>query len=99
MTFETFRESLALDAPPAGLPPLLVALWHQGKGDWQRSHEITQEIDSREASWVHAHLHRVEGDLGNADYWYRRAGRQRPDSSLDAEWDDIAAALLAASSR
>jgi len=99
MTYEDYRRSLDLDTPPPGAAPLVTALWHLDKGDWHRSHEIAQAIDSADAAWVHAHLHRVEGDLWNADYWYRRAGRSRPDSSLEDERAEIVTALLGGAGR
>jgi hypothetical protein len=96
MQLTAFRDSLGADAPPAGLSPALQALWWQGRGHWDRAHMIVQ-ADERDAvnAWVHAHLHRVEGDLGNAAYWYRRAGRPVARGPLEAEWAEIAAALLA----
>jgi hypothetical protein len=81
-----------LDAP-AGLAPPLAALWWDARGDWERAHEAAQSVDTAEGAWVHAYLHRKEGDLSNADYWYRRAGRRHPSVSLEAEWAEIAAAL------
>ncbi|MDB5375598.1 MAG: hypothetical protein JWR00_44 [Rubritepida sp.] len=78
---------------PAGLAPPLAALWWDARGDWGRAHEAAQSVDTAEGAWVHAYLHRKEGDLPNADYWYRRAGRRRPSVSLEAEWAEIAAAL------
>ena len=96
MTYEDFRESLAFDAPPPGLSPALAALWHLEKDNWHKAHEIAQSIDSKEASWVHAHLHRVEGDIWNADYWYRRAGETRPEASLEDERAEMVKALLRA---
>ena len=75
MTTATFKDSLKNDQPPAGLSPALEAMWWDGKGDWERSHDIAQEIHSTEGSWVHAYLHRKEGDRGNAAYWYARAGK------------------------
>lgn len=95
MAIDTFRLSLAEATPPAGLATALEALWWQGKGHWQRAHELAQAADDADGAWVHAHLHRVEGDLGNAGYWYRRAGRPVATGTLEAEWDEIAAALLA----
>ena len=94
MTFEAFKESLRHSSPPAGLPPLLAALWHDARGDWARAHNITQDIESSDAAWVHAYLHRKEGDLGNAGYWYRRADRQTATDALEAEWDRLVRALL-----
>jgi hypothetical protein len=95
MTFEEFKASLADAAPSAGAASALQALWWQGKGDWQRAHELAQSADEPDEAWVHAHLHRVEGDLGNAGYWYRRAGQKVASEALEAEWATIAKALLA----
>lgn len=94
MTPEAFRRSLADPSPPAALPPALAALWHQGRGDWTAAHEAAQSDEGGDAAWVHAHLHRVEGDESNAGYWYRRAGRPHCRDPLDAEWAAITAALL-----
>lgn len=80
--------------PPSGLSPLLEALWWQAKGDWTRAHEIAQGIHTPDAAWVHAYLHRREGDPGNAAYWYRTAGRPVCTLPLEQEWREIAAALL-----
>ena len=74
---------------PEGLPPLLAAMWYLQRGDWKRAHEIAQALDTSDGAWVHAHLHRYEGDLANADYWYRRAGQRRSDLPLEAEWQEI----------
>lgn len=75
------------------LPAPLAALWWDARGDWERAHEAAQSVDTADGAWVHAYLHRKEGDLSNADYWYRRAGRRRPMGTLEAEWAEIAAAL------
>ena len=85
-----------LPAPPAGLSRPLQALWHDARGDWEAAHRCAQEEKSRAGSWVHAYLHRKEGDLGNAGYWYSRAERAIPDPkvTLDAEWAVIARELL-----
>jgi hypothetical protein len=99
MSLEELRRSLAADpAPPAGATLALQALWHAARGDWNAAHGCAQEDHSRDGSWVHAHLHRQEGDLGNAGYWYARAGRRMPpaSSTLEAEWEEIARALLPA---
>lgn len=77
-----------------GLAPPLKALWHDAQGDWESAHRVAQDVDDDEGAWIHAYLHRKEGDLGNAAYWYRRAGRSVASGELDAEWDTIAAALL-----
>jgi hypothetical protein len=91
MTGSELRRSASAD----GLPPLLAALWWDAQGDWQRAHEIAQAVDTPEGAWVHAYLHRKEGDLENADYWYRRAGRQRPAAPLAAEWAELVEAMPA----
>lgn len=96
MSFEELQQSIARGAaPPAGMSLALQALWHDAKGDWARAHDCAQDDHSRDGSWVHAYLHRKEGDAGNAGYWYARAGRTSPASSvtLDAEWAAIARAL------
>lgn len=99
MTVTDFKTSLAKTIPPSGLPLLLEALWWDGKGDWDRSHTIAQDISTKDGSWVHAYLHRKEGDPGNAAYWYARAGRSMPNGALEAEWELIAGALLEESGR
>lgn len=94
MTREAFESSLSDALPPPGLPPLLKALWFDAKGDWGRAHDIAQDIHTENGSWIHAYLHRKEGDLGNAAYWYRRANRPLPQESLEEEWKQIVEALL-----
>ena len=93
MNLDDFRRTLAQSRPPE-VSPLLCALWHAGKGDWDAAHEIAQAVETADGSWVHAYLHRVEGDDSNARYWYRRAGQPEAQDSLDAEWDRLAGALL-----
>ena len=93
MSPEEFRSTLKDDAPPE-VTPLLKALWWDAQGDWKRAHKITQEIEGPMASLVHAFLHRREGDIPNARYWYDRAGRVEQQGSLEAEWDEIATELL-----
>jgi hypothetical protein len=73
----------------------LLALWWDGKGDWQRAHEIAQNVPGAEGAWGHAYLHRKEGDTGNAAYWYRQAGRRMPKGDLRGEWEEIVRELLA----
>lgn len=93
MTLEAFITSTSYSQPPE-IDPLLQALWHDKKGDWNKSHEIAQDIHTSDGSWVHAYLHRKEGDIGNADYWYRQAGKMRPLVSLEEEWESIVKAFL-----
>lgn len=95
MDFAEFVNSLSRDDPPPGLNPLLVSLWYDAKGDWEKSHDIVSEINSIEASLMHAYLHRKEGDLWNADYWYRRAGTTRKEMSLEEEWSEMVKKLIA----
>lgn len=94
MTFSEFETSLQEKNPPAGLSDTLKAMWYAGKDDWDRSHDIAQEIHTNEGSWIHAYLHRWEGDEWNANYWYRRAGRSMPTVSLKEEWRGITETLL-----
>ena len=83
-----------LSEAPEHLPLALQALWHDARGDWDRAHQIAQDIDTSEGAWVHAYLHRKEGDLSNARYWYRRAGRPESHEDLDREWEKISQSLL-----
>jgi hypothetical protein len=89
-----FRASLADAAPEQALPPPLAAMWWAAKGDWDRAHKIVQDESCANSAWVHAYLHRVEGDLGNAGYWYRQASQPVAKDSLEAEWERIVSALL-----
>jgi hypothetical protein len=86
--------SLSKAAPPSGLAATVQALWWAAKRDWDRAHRIVQDDESAEAAWVHAYLHRVEGDLPNARYWYRTAGKPAATGALEDEWNAIAAVLL-----
>jgi len=95
MNFETFQQSVSASTPPENLSGYLQSLWYDAKGDWNRAHEIIQDIDDKKAAWIHAYLHRKEGDVGNADYWYEMAGKTRPNGYLDIEWERIARAMLA----
>lgn len=95
MDFNTFQESLKVLTPPDFSNALLLALWHEGRGDWDASHNIAQDVHSKEGSWVHAYLHRKEGDIWNADYWYNRAGRKRPAYGLEQEWREMVEWFLA----
>jgi hypothetical protein len=94
MTFDQFERSLAGDTPPVPLSPALKALWFDGRGDWDRAHAVAQEIDDDTGAWVHAYLHRKEGDAGNAAYWYSRANRAVSRQSLSEEWASIVSSLL-----
>ena len=87
------RTTLANAAPDSGLAPPLAALWWAAKGDWDAAHRIVQDEGDTDSAWVHAYLHRVEGDLSNAGYWYGQAGQPVPEDSLDREWERIVSAL------
>jgi hypothetical protein len=93
MTLDDFKRTLATAKAP-DVAPLLRALWHDARGDWQTAHAIAQDVDDENGAWVHAYLHRKEGDRSNARYWYRRAGKPEATDSLDAEWTRIVSELL-----
>ena len=94
MDSASFAASVSEPHPPANLSPALQALWHDAKGSWDKAHELSQRGDERTGAWVHAYLHRKEGDEGNARYWYARAGKPFRPVPLETEWREIAAALL-----
>jgi hypothetical protein len=94
MDIDAFRRSTTDAAPPAGLAPPLVGLWWAAKGDWEKAHTIVQAHDTPVAAWVHAYLHRVEGDLDNARYWYARAKKPQAAGRLEDEWLSISQTLL-----
>lgn len=94
MTLSEFRESLKAAEPPPGVGLALEGLWWDAKGDWARAHESAQQEEGTAGSWVHAYLHRKEGDASNASYWYSRAGRPPSLAGLDEEWKEITTALL-----
>ena len=89
MTYDDFIDSIEQPQPPADLPETLRSLWWDKKGDWDTAHSIAQEIPTVQGSAVHAYLHREEGVMWNADYWYSRAGRQRPARPLEEEWQQL----------
>jgi hypothetical protein len=95
MNINDFRDTLSADAPPGELPHALQALWYDAKGDWDAAHRHAQAQDDQSGAWVHAYLHRKEGDLANAGYWYRRAGQPVANGALEDEWTAIAETLLA----
>ncbi len=95
MTFDEFQSSLEQSEPPAELSPYLTALWHDAHGQWDTAHEIVQELNTAEAAWVHAYLHRKEGDESNARYWYRTAKQPFPaGQALADEWAALVRQLL-----
>lgn len=95
MTLNAFMDSLRETAPPAGLGRALQALWHDANGDWAAAHELAQAQGDRAGAWVHAYLHRKEGDADNAAYWYGRAGEPVARGPLDEEWGRVVEQLLA----
>jgi len=94
MTYDEFKAAVAAGSLPAGVSDLMQALWHAANNNWDAAHELAQASDGPDGAWVHAHLHRIEGDLSNAGYWYRRAGKAVSTAPLPQEWDEIAKALL-----
>jgi hypothetical protein len=92
--FDTFLDSLESGTPPATAVPLLRAVWLGLRGEWEAAHRIAQDDASAEGAWVHAWLHRIEGDLANARYWYRQAHREVAEGDLQQEGKTIAAFLL-----
>lgn len=95
MTLEEFRESLSHAEPPRQLSVALSALWWDAKDNWKQAHDVAGQDEGPAAAWVHAYLHRKEGDASNAGYWYRRADKAPATSALEEEWLDITRSLLA----
>ena len=85
MNISSFKESLSKSQPPQHISVYLSALWYDAKGNWNRSHHLIQDVEDVDAAWIHAYLHRKEGDVLNADYWYKRAGKKRAASSLEED--------------
>lgn len=94
MTLVEFKESIQQSAPPSTLSTLLKALWYDAKGQWDTAHQLAQEVETTHGSWIHAYLHRKEGDLGNAAYWYHKAKHPVCSKPIDEEWEEIVIALL-----
>ena len=94
MTLDEFKATVSEGVEP-DVAPLLRALWHDARGSWDEAHRIAQDVDDEGGAWIHAYLHRKEGDPGNAAYWYARAGQPVATDSLESEWNRIATALLA----
>jgi hypothetical protein len=89
MNSKSFQASLALEAPDPALSTILKSLWYDGRGDWDQAHALIDQLGDRDSAWVHAYLHRKEGDIWNADYWYARAKKTRPSYSLEEEWANL----------
>ena len=94
MTLSDFKSSLELNKEPKEPEPYLLALWKDAKGQWREAHNIVQEIDHPDAAWIHAYLHRKEGDEFNAKFWYNLAGKKFPTSTLMEEWEEISSFFL-----
>jgi hypothetical protein len=98
VTVEEFRDSVAEPEPPQGLSISLAALWWDAKGDWSRAHGLVDSLEGVDGMAVHAYLHRKEGDASNAEYWYRKAGREFCGEKLPEEWQALVGGLLSSSS-
>lgn len=94
MDYNAFIATVSDATPPVSVSAYIQALWYDAKGDWEASHDIVQDLHDDRAAWIHAYLHRKEGDNGNARYWYRQAGRSFPAVSLSEEWVLIVKELL-----
>jgi len=88
-TITAFKASLELNQPPDGLSVQLKSLWYDAKGDWHKAHAQVDHLNDGQSAWVHAYLHRKEGDISNAGYWYNKAGQKRPQLSLEEEWEQL----------
>jgi hypothetical protein len=94
MDLINFESTLTGSILPGGVSMALSALWYAGKKEWEQAHNIAQNIETKDGYWVHAYLHRQEGDEGNANYWYNKAGKPMPRYSLEKEWEEIVRAML-----
>jgi len=93
-TLTEFKESLNLEQPASELSVQLRSLWYDGKGDWHQAHAQVDQLSDQVSAWVHAYLHRKEGDIWNADYWYNKARQKRPNLSLQEEWEQLVLQFL-----
>jgi hypothetical protein len=89
MDFDGFKTSMQQQVMPSSLSLELQSLWHDGLNDWNKAHDIAQDIPHTNGSWIHAYLHRKEGDKWNANYWYQKAGKPMPSYSLEKEWEEL----------
>ena len=94
IAIQEFKKSISAGSIPANLPLHLQALWYDGKGDWKRAHDLIDQQSDTASAHIHAYLHRKEGDLWNADYWYKRAGNSRPAVSLNEEWEQLVTSFI-----
>ena len=95
MTFQEFKESLSNSKPLENISQNLLALWQDANGKWDEAHTIVQKTSRLEGDWIHAYLHRKDGDLSNASYWYSRVGKSFPEKSLNQEWEELVKYLIA----
>lgn len=93
-TLAEFKASLNSERPESGLSVQLKSLWYDGKDDWHQAHAQVDQLNDKASAWVHAYLHRKEGDIWNADYWYSKAGKVRPNVSLEEEWEALVVAFI-----
>lgn len=89
MTIEEFKNSFVSDEAPPGISPELEALWNDAKGNWDIAHQMVQHFDDEDNAKIHAYLHREEGDISNAEYWYKKANTSKPDANLEDEFDEL----------
>lgn len=94
MNLSSFKESISGSEPPKNSSVYLTSLWYDAKGNWEKAHLLIQDVEDQNAAWIHAYLHRKEGDNSNADYWYRHAGKKRSPLALAEEWDEIVCAFF-----
>ena len=94
MTVQEFKSTLSSSTPPEDISQNLLALWYDANDNWSKAHDIVQITSGYEGDWIHAYLHRKEGDLSNASYWYSRIGHTRPNMPLEEEWEELASHLL-----
>jgi len=94
MTLKTFIEGIEANEPPNGISVQIKALWYDGKGDWHKAHSLVDQLNDSSSALIHAYLHRKEGDIWNANYWYSRAKSSRPDVTLDEEWETLVERFL-----
>jgi len=86
---KTFKESIDTNTLPVGISVQLKALWYDARGDWHKAHTLVDQLNDSSSALIHAYLHRKEGDIWNADYWYNRAKSTRPDVTLSEEWEAL----------
>jgi hypothetical protein len=94
-SIDSFKDSLKNNRPDPSYSPMLTSLWYDAKGDWEKAHAQVDSLKDKGSAWVHAYLHRKEGDLWNADYWYAKANKTRPNISLEEEWESLVEAFNA----